>query len=143
MKIVGFSYKKISVEKNKDIDQPVKVNTNINIREIKKSGLDVFKEGDIFDFEYEFKIDYGPEPNFATVLFIGNILILIEDGDLAKKILKEWKSKLVPENVRIPLMNVVFAKCNLKAMQLEEDLGLPFHIPPPQLVKQEDEESKK
>ena len=34
------------------------------------------------------------------------------------------------------MRNLILSRCNLKALQLEEELGLPQHAPPPRLVTQ-------
>ena len=37
MRVVGFSYKKISVEKKKEIDGKIEIKTDIEVKEIKKA----------------------------------------------------------------------------------------------------------
>ena len=135
MKVVGGNFKKILVKKNKEVVHPVKINTNIEIKDIRKTELDFFKGKELFTFDYLFKIVY--DPDFAEIEFEGGILILIEDQTILKDILKEWKNKQVPEDIKFVLMNIIFNKCNLKALQLEEDVGLPAHLPNPQIKKPE------
>jgi hypothetical protein len=135
MKVVGGNFKRILVKKNKDVVSPIKINTNIEIKDIRQTELDFFKGKDLFTFDYLFKIVY--EPDFAEIEFEGGILILIEDQTILKDILKEWKNKQVPEDIKFVLMNIIFNKCNLKALQLEEDVGLPPHLPSPQIKKPE------
>ncbi|HRZ85831.1 MAG TPA: hypothetical protein P5277_03560 [Candidatus Paceibacterota bacterium] len=136
MKLVGFNFSKISGEKYKDIDNSLKVNVNVQIKDIKQSPTSFFKKGEILDFKYDFKINY--EPDFANIHQSGNLLLLIEDESEIKQILKDWKTKNVSENLRTFLMNLVISKCNLKALQIEEDLSLPSHMPSPQVIKQEE-----
>jgi hypothetical protein len=131
MKIIGLNYKKISIEKIKDIEAGVKINTHIGITDIQKRDLELFKSQDLAHFEYEFKINY--EPGFASILFEGSLLVLIEDPQQAKNLFKEWKNKKIPEEIRKEILNLVLAKCNLKALQLEEDFNLPSHLPFPQI----------
>jgi hypothetical protein len=133
IKFVGFNFKKISVEKNKEIKKGVTVSQNVEIKYIKDQKSDLFSNNNLIYFEYEFKINYNPE--YAQLVFSGGILAIIENKDLLKQIKDQWKEKKVPEDVRLILMNAIFSKCNLKALQLEEDLNLPSHFPFPKISK--------
>ena len=135
MKIIGGNFKKISIKKYKEITHPIKINTNIEIKDVRKTELDLFKGKDLFTFDYLFRIVY--EPDFAEIEFDGGLLVLIEDPAILKEVIKEWKNKQVPEDIKFVLMNIIFGKCNLKALQLEEDLGLPAHLPSPKITKPE------
>ena len=133
MKVIGFNFKKISIEKKKDISSNVNLNFNIDIKDVKQPKIDIFQGKNLFSFEYEFKLKY--EPDYAEIIFHGDFLVLIEENKLAKEIEKEWKNKRIPDEVSIPLHNIIIARCNLKALQLEEDLGLPTHSPYPKVSK--------
>jgi len=134
MRVIGFNFSKISIDKKKEPEKGMKINTNIEIKELEKKDIDVFKDKDVFDMAYEFKINYSED--IAELVFNGSILILIENEEIVKNIEENWKDKKLPENLRIPLMNVIFSRCNLKALQLEEDLGLPQHLPSPKIASQ-------
>jgi len=137
MRVIGFSFKQIAVEKKKEIDRNVKINTQIDINEVSFPKLDLFPGKEITNFEYNFKILYE---DFAEVIFKGSILGLIEDKKQFEELKKSWKLKKIADELRIPLMNVIFSRCNLKAMQLEEDLGLPAHLPGPRISSPEKQE---
>ena len=141
MRVIGFSYKKISVEKKKEIDGKVEIKTDIQVKDIKKSKNDLFKDLDTLSIEYEFKIAY--ESGFAEILFGGTIVLLMEKGDkeLTKKIMDEWETKKILPELRLPLLNIVFERCNLKALQLEEYTNLPTHFPTPKFT-QDSQETK-
>jgi len=140
IRIVGFNYKKISVEKKKDTERGMKINTNIEIKDIKFDKIDVFGDKETANIEYEFKIQY--EPGIAKVEFKGSILLLIDEESVVKEIKDSWKEKKVPENVRIGILNMIFSRCNLKALQLEDDLGLPQHLPAPRLGREDNSVNK-
>jgi len=137
MRVIGFSFKKISIKKNKEIGKEINIDTDIQIKDIQKKTTDLLKNQDILNIDYEFKISYLPD--FADILFNGNVAILMEkdDEELMKKIIKNWKSKKVEDDLKLPLLNIIFARCNLKAMELEEAVNLPFHIPTPQFSKKQ------
>jgi len=136
MEIIGFNFNKISIEKKKEIDRSVKINTNLEIKDLRKETIDLFKGKDTYSFSFQFKISYTP--GYAESLFEGAILTILEPK-LAKRILKEWKTKKIPEEIRTPLFNLIMSKCNLKALQLEEDLNLPKHLPLPRITPQPDQ----
>jgi hypothetical protein len=53
------------------------------------------------------------------------------ESKIIKDFIKQWKQKKLPEEHRILIFNVILKKSNLKAMQLEDELNLPLHIPLP------------
>ena len=144
MRVIGFNFKKISIDKKKEPTNDLNINTDIQIKDIQLKKADLFKDQDILNIEYEFKITYMPD--FAEVFFHGNVSLLMEkeEDNLIKKIMKSWKTKQVEEDLRLPLFNIIFARCNLKSMEFEEAVNLPFHIPTPRFTgkTKESKESK-
>ena len=139
MQIIGFNFEKISAErKPKKIIKNLEINSNINIKNISKEDLDIIKDKPALKFEFEFSISYKPE--IAKILFQGFILGIVEK-DESKDILKKWKNKKIPEEIRIPLFNLILTKSNVKALQLEEELGLPTHIPLPKIKPEKQNKS--
>ncbi|MFA5020256.1 MAG: hypothetical protein WC533_04110 [Candidatus Pacearchaeota archaeon] len=132
MKIIGFNYDKVYAKKDKEISKDVKIITNIDILELQKKQDNFFKNGDLFELKYNFTIDYSPK--IAKINFEGVVIILIDDKTLSEKIEEKWIDKLLIEDIRIPLFNLIFSKLNVKAMELEEDIGIPTHIPSPRVV---------
>lgn len=134
MALVGFNLGKISVEKKNPISGQVNIKTNLRISDIseEKSKMDLGKDSIILRFDFEFSIEY--EPKVATIKFEGHVLDLIEEKE-GKNILKEWKTKKIDEDLRLRVSNVIWTKCNVKAFLLEEEIGLPIHIPLPRLTK--------
>ncbi|MCX6748335.1 MAG: hypothetical protein NT076_01900 [Candidatus Pacearchaeota archaeon] len=132
MQVIGFNFEKISAER-KQSKKPVaniEVNSNINIKSITQEEIDLAKEKHALKFDFEFSINY--KPDLADILFNGFILLLVEK-DESKEILKKWKTKKIDDKIRIPVFNTILTKCNLKALQLEEELSLPTHVPLPKI----------
>ncbi len=134
MTLVGFNLTKITVEKKNPIAGQVNIKTNLRISDIseEKARVDLGKDSTLLKFDFEFTIDY--EPKVAVIKFEGHVLELQEEKE-AKSILKEWKSKNIDEDLRLRVSNVIWTKCNVKAFVLEEEIGLPIHIPLPRLTK--------
>lgn len=133
MKIISFSFQKIEAERKKELRGKLEIKSNLQIEDIKKENVGVI--GETLRFHYNYSIKYGPE--FAEINFKGEVLIIPDNTEDFKKILKEWKKKKISEEIKLPIINFVMSKCNLKALQLEEELSLPPHIPFPQVTGQQ------
>ena len=131
MRVIGFNFTKISIEKLKEITEIPKVKTEINIFEIKgvKSTILKTKE-EIIEAKFEYIVNYEPES--AKINIEGRTLLSV-DPKIAKDILKQWKKKKMPEEFRMLLFNVILRKSALKALPLEDELNLPLHTPLPSL----------
>ena len=136
MKLIGFNFNKISIEKKSDKKENLKINTNINIVDISEIKTNFFNSKEILlGVQFNYTIDYSP--SIAKIFFEGNILLSIDPKE-AKEILKEWKSKKLQDNFRNIVFNIVFRKCNIKALQLEDEMNLPLHLPMPIIKNQKD-----
>ena len=134
MKFVGFNFTKISIERLTDSLKDVKINSKIELRSIESADSSFFKDEGLVSVSFSYLINYDPE--VAKIVLDGNVLVAT-DKKTAKNILNEWKDKKIPEEFKITLFNLILRKSNLKAMELEDQMNLPFHIPFPSLKKQE------
>ncbi|UZE93743.1 MAG: hypothetical protein IB618_03170 [Candidatus Pacearchaeota archaeon] len=145
MAIIGFNIKKILVERKKLVRGEVKVNTKMNITDVKKQPVKITKGKDVLSFDFDFAIFYKGVADHiggvADIIFEGNVLYLTDPKDTTQ-ILDAWKKKEIPADVRIRILNTILAKCNIKALVLEEDLGLPPHIPLPRFQEKGKKEEK-
>ena len=140
MKLMGFNYTKINVEKYGDSFKGLKINSQVDISDIEEVKQEVFKSKDEFlAVKFRYKIEYTPD--IALIDLGGNILVSVE-SKLAKNVIKQWKEKAMPDEFKIPLFNIIFRKAGLKAFQFEEEMNLPTHIQMPTLRKQEDSDKK-
>jgi len=132
---MGFNFTKINVEKFLDKVEELKLTTNINIEDLKEIKTASFKiKEDIIVVKFTYSINY--EPGFAKIEMVGNIILGVEQK-LTKEVVKQWKDKKTPEEFRVVLFNAILRKTNLKALQLEEEMNLPLHMPMPTLKPQE------
>lgn len=135
MKIIGFSFNKINIEKFNDKVENLKINTKIDVSEIKNIKSDFFKtKEEIIEVKFTYDINY--DPDFAKIELAGMILLAIEPK-VVKDILKEWENKKMSEDFRITLFNIILRKSNLKALQLEDEMNLPIHISLPMIRKED------
>ena len=135
MQIVGFNFKKISAEKSPDFKRS-SISTNIEFTDLKKEKNEIIKEKDVIKINFKFAVVYGDqekkEEKNGEVSFEG-ILLLSAEKDEAKDFLKSWKKKEIPKVFTLPLYNFILKRCSIKALQMEEDIGLPSHLPLPQV----------
>jgi hypothetical protein len=131
MKILGFNFTKLQAEKGINKKEGIKINTHIDISKIEfvNPGEIKVKE-DLLGVSFKFDVSY--DPDFAKISFEGNIILAVE-SKLHKEVLKQWKENKIPEDFKLPLFNIIIKKSTLKALQFEEELNLPLHIPMPSL----------
>jgi len=131
MKVIGFNFTKVSIEKLSDKYDKLKISTNIDLVDIKHIKSEVFQaKENIIEVKFNYVIDYAPE--IAKVSFSGILLTLV-DEKTTKLFLKKWKEKKFPDDYKLLLFNVILKKSNLRALQLEDELNLPLHIPLPSI----------
>lgn len=135
MRIIGISFSKISIEKFNENFKDVRVNTKIDISDIKEIKSDFLrtKEG-LLGVMFTYNVNY--EPDLAKIEVKGNIIVSVEPK-MAKDTLKQWKNKKMSEDFRIPLFNVILKKSSLKTLQLEDEMNLPLHLPLPSFKREE------
>lgn len=141
MKILGFNFIKISVEKSETVtDEDIKINTNINLSEIKEVESPFLNKDEmLLGVKFNYNVNYTPD--FAKIELKGGLVVALNTKD-AKEVLKQWKEKKTPDGFKLTVFNVLLRKANLKALELEEELNLPLHITLPSLKGQPKEDSK-
>jgi len=140
MRLIGFNFNKINIEKFKDKIENLKINAKINVSEIKNIKSDFFKtKEEIIEVKFSYDINY--DPDFAKIELTGSVILAIE-SKIVKDILKQWKDKKMSDDFKISLFNIILRKSSLRALPLEEEMNLPLHIKLPSFKKQEDDEQK-
>jgi hypothetical protein len=134
MKLISFNFDKICVEKGSKKMDELKINTNIEILDIKEVKSDFKIKGELLSVKFKYDIEYSS--NFAKINFIGNILLSLESKE-SKNLLKEFKNKKISDYFKIPLFNFILRKSNIKALELEDELSIPLHIRLPYLKEKE------
>ncbi len=139
MQIVGFNFTKVSAEKAADFTAGSEISTDIKFVDIAKEETDFAKEGsEAMKASFEFKVSYGKKEKKGKNPLNGDIIlngfiILMATGEEANDVQKAWKNKELPQNFKMPIFNFLLKKCSMKALQLEEELGLPLHLPMPHI----------
>ena len=56
-----------------------------------------------------------------------------------KEIVKKWKKdNILTEDLGFSVYNFILAKCSVKALELESEVGLPLHIRLPKIIPKKD-----
>jgi hypothetical protein len=127
MRLIGFNFTKVYAERLKDKTESIKFNTKMNILSVESIKSDILKtKEEIVKVNFSFILLY--EPGFAKIEIAGNALVSL-DSKIAKEVLKGFNEKSVPEEFRIFILNIILKKSSIKALQLEEEFGLPIHLP--------------
>jgi hypothetical protein len=127
IKLIGFKYTKVSVERNEEGKGDLKITPNINIKSI-----DQFKsesKQEILEIKFNFNIDYA---SLGKIELTGRLLLSVDSKTL-KDAIEGWKSKKLDNNINMIILNVIMQKASIKALQLEEEMNLPPHIQLPRL----------
>ena len=129
MRLVGFNFTRISVEKKNNLTSAPKLKTEINVTEIKELPSEVFKTKEIaLELKFSYSITYDPE--IAQLDFEGTMVLLIDPKE-AKQIMKDWKNKELSDEFKFKTFNIILKKSNIRAIQLEDELNLPTHFQMP------------
>jgi hypothetical protein len=129
MKLIGFNFTKLNLEKKSDNFKDMKINSGIDITEVKEVNSPLFNSQEsILVLKFNQYLNY--ERDIANLTFYGN-LIISTDQKQAKEVLDKWENKKLPEDFKLVVFNLIFKKVTLKALQFEEELNLPPHIPFP------------
>jgi len=135
MTVVGFALSKILIERKEAIKGKIEVRSKLNIKSMKKEDIKLVKDKDVIKFDFEYSIIY--EPDLAKIEMKGHLLYMV-DPKQTKELLKAWEKKeQVPEDIKLAVYNTIFHKCNIKALELEEDFNLPPHLQLPYIKSAE------
>ncbi|MFA4887445.1 MAG: hypothetical protein WC595_04480 [Candidatus Nanoarchaeia archaeon] len=129
MAIVGFTFMKFSVEKRPLISKQVKINNDLQLGSLElvkraEQGADVLK------FNFTYKVSYGDMGDID----LAGYLLYADSLERLNKLLETWqKDKMIPVILLQQVLNAILIKCNIKSLELAQDVGLPPHFELPKL----------
>jgi hypothetical protein len=148
MQILRFNFSKISAERFPDFKGKPKITTNVDFSNFDKQKNDLIKDQEIYKIDFKLVINYSDQEEkesgkdkkspskLGEVTFQGHTLIGLSKDD-PKDILKSFKKNEIPITVREFFLNLILSKCAAKALDLEDQIHLPYHIPLPKVKLQE------
>lgn len=130
--IVSFTFSKISVQRAVGAPQgKINIHHDLHLLDVKEQTLRLQDKKKGVSFTFDFIVTY--DPKVGQLLINGQVLYYGTDKQI-NEILDSWKaSKKVPPDVSLEVVNIILARCNVKALELAEDVNLPPHIPLPKL----------
>ena len=129
MAIVSMGYTKVLAEKaRKKNDGQITIKNNIAITNVAEGSSAQSAQRAIM-FSFSFQTEYSPEVGNIT---IDGYVVDIQEDAKAKEILMMWNEhKRVDKDITQKVVAVILDKCNIKALVLSQDVGLPSPIPLP------------
>ncbi|VVB80542.1 Uncharacterised protein [uncultured archaeon] len=128
IKLGSFRFLKQSAERNEDFNGSVTINPNINIKSIEKFKIEDSKQESL-KIEFNFDVDYA---QMGKISLEGR-MFLFTDPKTMKETIEGWKNKKIDSEVNVLILNLIMQKSSVKALQLEEEIGLPFHVQLPKV----------
>lgn len=135
MNIIGFSFTKLQAFKSPEFKKGFTKNFNVDIFDVEEEKVPFATKNSALRISFRYEVLYNdPEskkdPLVGETRLEGLVTLMMEDAE-AKEFLKVWKGKKVPSTVQEFLVNFILRKCTAKAMELQDSVNLPSHIPIP------------
>lgn len=140
MPVVGFTYTKILVEKKSKLDPTKdKILNNVNLVNVEEERhLD--KQQALLNFHFNFSVEYGK----SAKMVLEGVVLYANDKKNIEKVLSDWNNdRKLDADLSSEIFNTILFKCNIKGLQLADDLNLPAHFRIPLLRKKPEEMTDK
>ncbi len=138
MTIIGFYFDKLMVEKTSQPKGQIKIKNDIKLKDVEKEEIPLLKEGksEAIKVAFEFATEY--EPKLGSLTLNGHLTYLTGQKE-AKEMVNGWKKdKKLPPEATIKILNFIFAKATIMALNLTQEVGLPPQIQLPSLKPKTD-----
>lgn len=135
MRVIGFNFTKISVDRKSFGKKPV-IDTNIEFLNVEKEDVELLKDQEPIKVTFKCNWNYSEtekkDNKIGQIAFQGEIIIATESEN-AKELVKNWKKKKIDTGVQVPMFNLILKKCTPRAAQLADEVNLPSPIPLPKI----------
>ena len=125
LKLIGSKFLKVNAERKPDFSGTLDIKTNIKIDTLEK----IKDSKDALKLGYTFEVNYGD----LGEVEVRGLLFLSGDSKIIKDLLKLQKDKKYDSPEFVAISNLIIQKASIKALELEEVLGLPIHMKLPTL----------
>ena len=126
IRLAGMHFTKIAGEKNPDFKDKLQIKPNISIKDIEKFKKDKTEAAKV---KFSFSVKYS---DLGSIDLEGTMFLTMDSKTL-KETLSGWKDKKLDNETNLIILNVIMQKASLKALALEDELGLPPHVSLPKL----------
>lgn len=128
IKILGINFVKINAKKDPNYNEKITMKPNIDLISVEKEKIELIKQ-EALRISFNFEVSYEKLGNIS----LEGVLLLSVDAKTLKEAITQWKDKKLPEDLKLLILNIILQKSSLRALKIEEELGLPFHMQMPRL----------
>ncbi len=122
MPVLGINFTKINAERKAAISGKININNNIVVTDVKKHDFKLSGQESV-RIEFKFTADYNP--NIGSIVIEGETIIVDQPKKL-EEVLNQWKKdKKLPDDILAQVMNNLLTKCNVEALLVGREVGLP------------------
>ena len=130
--IIGFHFTKMLVERQGAPKGKVSISNGIDITNVTEHPYTLREDKKAINFHFAFNVQY--KTDVGNIALDGDVLCLV-DKARSKQVLNLWKTKKkIPSEESMLVINTVLGKCNIKALELSQELNLPPHVPLPKVT---------
>lgn len=131
MALLNFNFNKILVEKTGKPTKQINIKSGMNVIDVQPSKVVEGSKQQAFTISFKFETLY--EPKMAQIVLEGDLLYLA-DEKLAKEMNEAWdKKKSLPKEVALTVFNKILHNCNVEALILSREVGLPAPVQLPKI----------
>ncbi len=135
MAIIGFSFTKMHAEKRSAVHGQININNNVSVTDLQDASLSMAQSKKGLKLLFAFTSTF--EPGLGSIQLDGEV-VLLEDTKVAEELLSNWqKSKSLPQELMPVVLNAILERCNIQALIMARDIGLPAPIPLPKVNMQQ------
>tara|TARA_Y100000310_G_C20209824_1_gene590785 strand:- start:77 stop:508 length:432 start_codon:yes stop_codon:yes gene_type:complete len=129
--IIGFHFTKILIEQQNQLKGKVGISNGVDITNVTEQKYSLKDKQKALTFHFTFTVDY--KKDIGNITLDGDVMYLLDEKRY-KHVLDLWKkNKKIPPEESMIILNRVLHKCNIKALELSQELNLPPHIPLPKV----------
>lgn len=122
MPVLGINFTKINAERKGALEGKINISNNIIVTDVKKHDFKLSGQESV-RIEFKFTADYNP--NIGSIVIEGETIIVDQPKKL-EEVLAQWKKdKKLPDDILAQVMNNLLTKCNVEALLVGREVGLP------------------
>jgi hypothetical protein len=137
MNILGFTFTKLHAERKPEFKARTNKETNIEFLDVKNDESSLIKADAVYSILFKYTVNYldaeAKKPSSHAEIAIEGRVIISLDKLEDKEFTKSWKKKEMGPRFKEILFNFLLKKCTPRALDLEDHINIPSHIPVPQI----------
>ena len=135
MVVVGLNLLKISVEREELLKGKININNHMGVKGVEKKDFAFGKHKEPgLRFVFMYQTVYTEDKKVVGKVDIEGEALFMEQPEVVTKIYDDWKKeKKLPTVVMGQVLNAAMGKCNIKAIVLTDEVGLPSPVPMPKV----------